>query len=131
MSIHNKSIKKERPRIYYSESFKRSVVTEFETGLYTKAQLLKKYEIKGHASLDRWLKKYGNLYHHSYSSKGRPMKNQKDQYIKELEAQLVKQKKEHDLALEVKRKELDAYKRMIEIAERDLQIKIKKKFGSM
>lgn len=114
----------------YSEAFKRQVVIEFESGLYTKATLQRKYGISGNSCIPRWLKKYGKLLHPSYMSKGRPMKDKDKQYLKELEAQL--REKERKLTLELKRKEaeLAAYKQFITIAERELNIKIVKKSGA-
>ena len=80
--------------------------------------------------MSKWLKKYGKLYHHSYSSIGRPMKDKSRQYIKELESQLKKQEKEFAKKLEVKDFELYAYKKLISVAEKELDIKIVKKSGA-
>jgi len=74
----------------YSEAFKRQVVMEYESGLYTKATLKRKYGISGNSCIPRWLKKYGKLAHPTYHSHGRPMKDKDKQYIKELEAKLRK-----------------------------------------
>ena len=41
----------------YSEAFKRMVVTEYESGLSTKAILKRKYGIAGNSCIPRWLKK--------------------------------------------------------------------------
>lgn len=119
MSTQRKRKKISGPQTEYSEALKRQVVVEFEGGLYTKATLKRKYGILGHCTLDKWLKKYGKLQHKSYLTKGRPMNDSEKQRIKELE-KLLKQKEA----------ELDAYKRFIDIAERELNIKIVKKFGT-
>ena len=44
------------PQIY-SEVFKRQVVSEFERGLFTKAELRRRYNILGSSCIPRWLKK--------------------------------------------------------------------------
>lgn len=122
--------KKASPPKHYSETFKRMVVLEYESGLSTKATLKRKYGIAGNGCIPRWLKKYGKLYHHSYSSKGRPLKDKNKQYVKELENQLKKQEKEFAKKLEEKDFELYAYKKLISIAEKELNIKIVKKSGT-
>jgi len=114
----------------YSEAFKRQIVAEYESGLYTKATLNRKYGIAGNSCLPRWLRKYGNLPHPTYHSKGRPMKNKSLQKIKEREAELLKRTRELELSLKKKEAELAAYKKLVEVAERELDIKIVKKSGA-
>lgn len=119
MSKSGKEFKGVVPGEKYSEAFKLQVVKDFESGLYTMAMLKRKYCIPGHSTIGRWLRKYGSLSYGTYLSKGRPMKNKDHQRIKELEA-----------ALEKKEAELDAFKKFINIAERELKIKIVKKSGT-
>ena len=109
---------KRAPQIY-SEAFKRQVVSEFERGLFTKAELRRRYTILGNNCITRWLKKYGKFTYEDKLTLGRPMKDPQQQRIKELEAQLAK-----------KEEELKVFKRFIEIAERELKIDIVKKSGS-
>ena len=70
----------------YSEAFKRQVVSEFERGLFTKAELKRRYHIRGNSCIPRWLKKYGKFTYPSKGTHGRPMKDPQKQRIKELEA---------------------------------------------
>lgn len=130
MQSSEKNQKTPRPPRRYSEAFKRQVVAEFESGLYTKATLKRKYVIAGNSCLPRWLRKYGNLTHPKYNSKGRPMKNKSLQQIKEREAELLKRTRELELSLQKKEAELAAYKKLVEIAEKELDIKIVKKSGA-
>ena len=108
-----------RPPKFYSESFKRKVVQEYERGFMSKAQLRMKYDIRGKGCLDRWLQKYGKLPYSTAHAIGRPMKDPAQQRIKELEAQLAK-------------KELEAamWKRAVELAEEEFNISIVKKSGA-
>ena len=122
--------KKEGIPSNYSEAFKRVVITEYESGLSTKATLKRKYGIAGNSCIPRWLKKYGKLEHPTYSSKGRPMKDKDKQYIKELEARFGLNEQLLEKKLREKEAELKAYKQFIEIAERELNIKIVKKSGT-
>jgi transposase-like protein len=43
---------------FYSEAFKRQVVREYEQGAGA-AELKRKYDIRGHSTLQRWLARYG------------------------------------------------------------------------
>ena len=122
--------KKEGIPSNYSEAFKRVVISEYESGLSTKATLKRKYGIAGNSCIPRWLKKYGKLEHPTYSSKGRPMKDKDKQYIKELEARFGLNEQLLEKKLREKEAELKAYKQFIEIAERELNIKIVKKSGT-
>ena len=111
--------KKASPAQEYSEAFKRQVVSEYERGLFTKAQLQSRYNIRGNSCISKWLIKYGNFTYEKHLSKGRPMKDPQKQKIKELEAALAK-----------KEEELKVFRKFIEIAERELKIEIVKKPGS-
>ncbi|MBS7256801.1 hypothetical protein KHA98_22740, partial [Flavobacterium branchiicola] len=119
MSTERKHSKNPLPPQTFSEVFKRKVVKEFEQGLFTKAELRRRYNIRGHDTIDKWLKKYGKFTYHSKLTIGRPMKDPQSQRIKELEAQLAK-----------KEQELLVFRKFIEIAERELKIEIVKKSGS-
>jgi transposase len=119
MSTEKKGLKRPLPPQTFSEVFKRLVIKEFEQGLSTKAELRRRYNIRGHACIDRWLKKYGKFTYHNKLTRGRPMKDPQSQRIKELEAQVA-----------IKEQELLVYKKFVEIAERELKIEIVKKSGS-
>ena len=114
----------------YSEAFKRMVIAEYESGLSTKATLKRKYGIAGNSCIPSWLKKYGKFEYITNKSIGRPMKDKDKQYIKELEAKLRINEIELKKKLREKEEELKAYRQFIEIAERELNIKIIKKSGT-
>tara|TARA_B110000495_G_C22924180_1_gene540033 strand:- start:762 stop:1136 length:375 start_codon:yes stop_codon:yes gene_type:complete len=111
--------KKTTPHPGYSEACKRQIVAEFEQGLINKASLKRKYGILGHSSIDKWLDKYGKFDYSRNKTIGRTMKDPLQQRIKELEK-----------ALEIKEKEVKAFNKFIEVAERELDIKIVKKSGT-
>ena len=119
MSIEREKLKKVLSPKTYSEVFKKQVVKEFEQGLFTKAELRRRYKITGNSCIPRWLKKYGKFTYQDKLTIGRPMKDPQSQRIKELEAQLAK-----------KEQELLVFKKFIEIAERELKVEIVKKSGS-
>lgn len=105
MSTEKEKIKTASPPQFYSEAFKRQIVSEFERGLFTKAALRQRYNIRGNSCIHRWLKKYGKFTYTEKLTIGRPMKDLQSQRIKELEAQLAK-----------KEEELKVFKQFIEIA---------------
>lgn len=119
MSMSREELKDVVPVKIYSEVFKKQVVKEFEQGLLCKADLRRRYQIRSHSCIDSWLRKYGKFTYLEKLTRGRPMKDPQSQRIKELEAQLAK-----------KEQELLVFKKIIEIAERELKIEIVKKSGS-
>jgi transposase len=114
----------------YSEAFKRMVISEYESGLSSKATLKRKYGIAGNSCIPLWLKKYGKLDHPKHLNPGRPMKDKDKKYIKNLEAQVRLNENRLKKELQQKDDELKAYRQFIEIAERELNIKIVKKSGT-
>lgn len=92
---------------FYSESFKRKVVREYEGGYLSKDDLMNKYKTGGHSTVLQWCRKYGKLYYPKVTSPGRPMKDPQKQRIKELEA-----------ALKETREKLLVYEKLIEITKR-------------
>lgn len=114
----------------YSESFKKLVVSEYESGSLNKDQLQRKYGIKGNGCIPGWLKKYGKLAYPTYKSIGRPMKDTEQQLIKELKATLREENKILEKKLAEAELQLAMYKKFVEIAERELNIEIRKKSGA-
>ncbi|PHJ94093.1 transposase [Nostoc linckia z13] len=114
----------------YSESFKKLVVSEYESGGLNKDQLQRKYGIRGNSCIPGWLKKYGKLAYPTYKSIGRPMKDNEQQMIKELKASLREENKVLEKKLAQAELQLSMYKKFVEIAERELNIEIRKKSGA-
>lgn len=104
------------PCPHYSESFKKQVVRDYESGHLNKKQVQKKYGIGGKSRLLDWCRKYGKLAYPSQSATGRPMKDLQKQRIKELEAKLK--------AAELK---IKVYDKLIEVTNRELDADIVKK----
>jgi transposase len=99
------------PKRVYSESFKRQVVREFESGGLSKDQISRKYGLKGNSRLLDWCRKYGKFAYNTPAQNGRPMKDPQKQRIKELEKKLkaAEQKlKVYDKLIEITNRELDA-----------------------
>lgn len=113
----------------YSYAFKLSVISEIEReGLGIKAAA-RKYGIQSHSTITTWLRKHGNfdLENKTYQS----MPKSAEQKLLELEQKvklLEKQKAELEKKLDFTDKKAIFFDMMIEIAEQELKIPIRKKY---
>jgi transposase-like protein len=106
----------------YSAEFKNHVCKEYLEGQGSKIELQRKYGIKGHDRVKVWLENYPYL--EEKKSQSTLKKNPSQEPTRKQLEQQVKQLKKQ---LEDARLKEEAYRTMIEIAERELKIKIKKK----
>jgi transposase-like protein len=112
----------------YSEEFKRKVIDEYLSTGIPKMDLLRKYGIKTKSGIQRWMKKFGytDIYKaaaptFTFITSPTLIKKLKDEHelhkrIKELERQLAEEKLRSE-----------AYARIIDKAEKELKIPIRKK----
>lgn len=116
----------------YSEAFRREVIEEYLSSNVSKMFLLRKYGIKMKSGIQRWMKLYGYednkqpviikfsaVRSHALIRKmntGNASKKQLEEKVKELERQLEDEKLR-----------TEAYERMIEKAEKELKVPIRKK----
>jgi len=125
MEIPQKQIKGKLIQLY-SDDFKRSICEEYLNGTASKMDVQRKYRINFKSAIVTWLRKFGyakrpNTYikaAHSLYFMGKSDKDTQslEQKIKMLEQQLA------DAELKVV-----VYDKLIEVAERDLNISIRKK----
>jgi len=121
-------MKAKKPMSHYSEEFKWKVVKEVLSGKYNKEQARLIYGIKSNCAILYWMRKYsGNedyRHTHSFANGIKDMDRSKSQ-------QALAQKIEQ-LEDELRRANLraDVWQKMIEIAEEQLHIEIKKKYGA-
>lgn len=112
----------------YSLSFKLQVVQELEQGFLTRVQAMEKYGIQAGSTIRSWLKKYGN-FDYQYTSFMMKSKTP-EQRILELEqenALLKKQKARADYLADRADKKVILFDMMIDIAEQEFNIPIRKK----
>lgn len=111
-----------RTQCDYTLAFKRTVVQEVEQGRLTYKQAQHKYGIQGRSTVLVWLRKFGSL---DWQVPPRPLMKSKtdppkpptpEQRIKELEA-----------ALQVEKDRVKAYRTLIEVAEKEHGLSIRKK----
>ena len=115
---------KKRPLHGYTEAFKMQVVREVENGRITKSQASERYGILGHSTVLKWCRKYGECVS-TKASKG-PVMSEKDIEIQRQANEIKALKEELDAA----RLKNAVYDTLIDVAERELKISIRKKFGA-
>ena len=112
----------------YSQAFKLQVVYEVESGSIGIKAAQRKYGIQGDATVRPWLRKYGSLDwdHKSHLT----LEKTPEQKLLELEAKvklLEKQKASLEKKLEFTNKKVIIFDMMIDIAEEELKIPVRKK----
>lgn len=113
----------------FSESLKRLVVEQVSSGAIGTEEARRKYGIKGKSAILRWqrnLQKYGQcslLLPKDYFPALSPKKTSKDLSSSELQARI----KQLERQLEDEQLRSEAYQRMINIAEEQFNIPIRKK----
>jgi transposase-like protein len=111
----------------YSMSFKLQIVQEIERGHLTATSATKKYEIQCRKTVVNWLKKFGNFDWENQTPF--TMSKSPEQMIMELEAKvklLEKQKSFLEQQAFVADKKAIIFDMMIDIAEKEYQIDIRK-----
>ena len=112
----------------YSLSFKLQVVQELEQGFLTRVQAMEKYGIQAGSTIRSWLKKYGS-FDYQYTSFMMKSKTP-EQRILELEQEnvlLKKQKARADYLADRADEKVILFDMMIDIAEQEFNIPIRKK----
>ena len=127
MEIQDSNYKK-RTQKDYSLSLKLQIVQEIEQGLLTTTGALDKYGVQAASTVRTWLKKYGNFDYQYTINQG--MSKTPEQRILELEQQvklLEKQKNRAEYLAERADKKVLLFDMMIDIAEKEFKIPIRKK----
>ncbi|WP_040417216.1 helix-turn-helix domain-containing protein, partial [Cyclobacterium qasimii] len=112
----------------YSYAFKMSVISEIECGELGIKAAARKYGIQSHSTVTNWLRKYGNFDWINKSTIKMP--KTKDQKLLELEQKVLlleKQKKELERQVHTADKKAIFFDMMIDIAEEEFKIPIRKK----
>jgi transposase len=114
--------KQERQNRYFSESFKRAKVLEIEKGLIGVSELAREYELT-RTSIYKWIYKYSRMH-----KKKERLILENDSDTKKL--QLMKEKiRELERIIGQKQILIDFQQKVIEMAEEEYKVDIKKKFG--
>lgn len=122
----NKYVK--RTQKDYPMSFKLSVVREYEETKASLRELTRKYGIQGHDTIRKWINKFGTFDWQNLTLQ--PMAKTKDQELLELREKVkVLERKNARLEKELEQKDMKAefFDLMIEIAEEEYGVDIRKK----
>lgn len=114
----------EKEIIRYSTAFKQKVVSEIESGHLTISQAQKIYSIRGSETIQKWIRKLGKL--HLLNKVVRIEMKDEVSRIKQLE----KEKQELESALAKAHLKLIVYESLIDVAEEELGVDIKKNLRS-
>lgn len=112
----------------YSYAFKISVIQEIETGGLGIKAAARKYGIQSHSTVTTWLRKHGNFDWENKTYQDMP--KSPEQKLLELEQKvklLEKQKSELEKKLDFTDKKAIFFDMMIDIAEEEFKIPIRKK----
>ena len=113
----------------YSESFKIHVVNELESGKLSPGEARRKYNILGHSTIIKWCRKYGTVHQHTskrIGNKTRMSMSSQDYEIIRLKHEIESLKSE----LEDSRLKNVVLETMVDIAEKEFEIPIRKKYGA-
>lgn len=117
------NLKKLRKQLHYSEDFKKEIVSLFEKGIYSVIQLERLYGVSN-PTIYKWIYKYS-----TFNEKGvRVVEMKKSSSLKLKE--LTNKVKELEQIVGQKQIKIDFLEKMIEIAEDEFSIPIKKKFNT-
>jgi len=120
MKANVRSIRKHRR---YSEEFKKRIVSDFESGKYSVPQLEKLHGVR-HRTIYSWIYKFSTFNEQGFRIV--EMKDSSNKRMKELEARV----KELERAVGRKQIMIDYLEKMMDIAKEELDIDIKKNFGT-
>jgi len=112
--------RKQRQIRYFSESFKKNKVRDYENNLVNIAELCREYQVS-RSAVYKWIYKYSTQYHRE--ERQVVEKKSDTRKIKALEEKV----KELERTVGQKQIQIDFYAKMIELAEEKYKIDIKKK----
>jgi transposase-like protein len=127
MEKREKVVYEKRSQKDYSMSFKLEVVKEIECGLISTSGAKRKYGIQARSTVINWLRKYGTFDWENQTPSNMPQS--KEQRLMELEARvklLEKQKAMLEHQVERADKKAIIFDMMIDIAEKEYNISIRK-----
>ena len=111
---------------YYSDDFKFHVVSEVLSGKITKEEARRQYGIKGKSTVLKWMRKFGV----AQGQTKLPSINMSKKLTNKDNEALLKRIKELEEALLDEKIKAEGYSIMIDIAEKEFNIPIRKKLGT-
>lgn len=111
-------------RMYFSDVLKLQIIQEVVSGSLSKEEARRKYEIKGKSAILKWMRKFGYV---AKSLAENTVEGMKEKELPDDPAELKRRIKELEKALEAAKLSSEAYSTMIDIAEKEFKIPIRKK----
>jgi len=117
---------KEGMNVRFTEAFKLHVVGEVESGRISKSEAGRRYGILGHSTILKWRRKYGKLpSHRNMRLRSRSMDEKEIEMLRlQNEDKALKQE------LEEARFKNVVLETLVDVAERELKVPIRKKYGA-
>ncbi len=110
----------------YTEAFKVQIVREVEDRKITQVEANRRYGILGHSTILKWCRKYGRLGYTRNRGTGKMVMEEKDIELLQLRNEVRELKQE----LETARIKNVVLETLVDVAERELHIPIRKKYGA-
>jgi transposase len=117
---------KDERRVRFTEAFKRYVVGEVESGKISQSEASRKYGILGHSTILKWCRTYGRLAKSRTTKIGFKRMDEKEIELLRLQNENKTLRQE----LEDARFKNVVLETLVDVAERELQIPIRKKYGA-
>ena len=112
--------------VRFTEAFKRHVVVEVESGRISQSEASRKYDILGHSTIQKWCRKYGKVPSQRGKKAGLKRMDEKEMELLRLRNEIKALKQE----LEDARFKNVVLETLVDVAERELEIPIRKKYGA-
>jgi transposase-like protein len=117
---------KEGKRRGYTEAFKIQIVKEMEGGRITQEEARRRYGILGHSTILKWIREYGRARKHEGKLGKRVVMEEREIELLCLQNEVRALKQE----LEAARLKNVVWETVVDVAERELNIPIRKKYGA-
>jgi len=117
---------KEGKGVRFTEAFKLHVVGEVESGRISQSEVSRRYGILGHSTILKWIRKYGRLLSHRNMRAGLKSMDEKEIELLRLQNENKALRQE----LEDARFKNVVLETLVDVAERELSIPIRKKYGA-
>jgi transposase len=114
----------------YADSFKRKLIEEYLTSEQSQVDVERAYGVPGHSAIRKWMKKFGYAEKPGLTFDRQifpTLKKQKDEVSNE---ELLKRIKSLERRLEDEKLRSELYERIIDKAEKEMKIPIRKKPGT-
>ena len=121
-----------KKNVYYSEEMKLKIIKQVLTGSISMSQAQKNYNIGGNCTISRWISKFMSQ-NDPQVNKGVTTMIERHSEEKDPKGEIARLKakiKQLEDQLEYEKLRSEAYETMIQIAEKEFKLPIKKKFGA-